>query len=464
MPVEALNTLLKQLEKEKRSLENQVKDSALRLEQESKGYHKTSREHCTYLAERSQTKIDLLLVGDVTVQYLADIVQKFFSNLAKITVIISDVKTVAALVDDCTFNMVFLKLTSLPTAEELEAVRLIRSGKKKNTHLLFVFIIPENFKGCLSGQGADITLSEPLTMEKMSVVIKYWKTCLSNTVKNEISVKPEEPELPLQKSCSEHLRYFSTDLFARSESLRNDIGFELKDPLSNFEKNKKISVLHSSKEKLRRERIKYCCEQLRTLLPYVKERKNDTASILEATVDYMKYVREKIPPAIMGQITEVLQINRRFCKKRQTPIQLSTPGTIMAQRENSVLTSTYSPVRGIRFLANKRLNVFSVPASGAPLDEAVRGQSSSASENTVGAVCKTRIPSTAHSLNSFRAVRYYSKVVPSYDAAAVTNQNISVHFPTAVPKVSKFLPQHCNSVLGQACAAHPNCLQQFWAY
>ncbi|XP_065751983.1 coiled-coil domain-containing protein 169 [Phocoena phocoena] len=54
MPVEALNTLLKQLEKEKRSLENQVKYSALRLEQESKDYHKTSRERCTYLAERSQ--------------------------------------------------------------------------------------------------------------------------------------------------------------------------------------------------------------------------------------------------------------------------------------------------------------------------------------------------------------------------------------------------------------------------
>uniref|UniRef100_A0A8C6BXL4 Coiled-coil domain-containing protein 169 n=1 Tax=Monodon monoceros TaxID=40151 RepID=A0A8C6BXL4_MONMO len=54
MPVEGLNTLLKQLEKEKRSLENQVKDSALRLEQESKDYHKTSREHCTHLAERSQ--------------------------------------------------------------------------------------------------------------------------------------------------------------------------------------------------------------------------------------------------------------------------------------------------------------------------------------------------------------------------------------------------------------------------
>ncbi|XP_058403995.1 spermatogenesis- and oogenesis-specific basic helix-loop-helix-containing protein 2 isoform X2 [Diceros bicornis minor] len=410
-----------------------------------------------------QAKIDLLLVGDVTVQYLADVVQKFFSNTGEVTVTTSDVKKAAALLNDCAFDMVFLKMTSLPTAEELETVKLIRFGEKKNTHLLFVFIIPENFKGCISGHRADITLTEPLTTEKMSLVVKYWKTYFSNTVKNENSVKPEELGLPLQKSCSEHLGYFSTDLFACSESLRNDFGLELKAPLSDFEKSKKISLLHSSKEKLRRERIKYCCEQLRTLLPYIKGRKNDAASILEATVDYVKYIREKISPDIMGQITEALQSNGRFCKKHM-PIQLSLPGTIMAQRENSVLTSTYSPVRGIRFLANKCLNVYSVPASGGSLDEAVRGQSSSTSENAVGDMYKARIPSTALSLNSFHAVRYYSKVIPSYDAAAVTNQNISVHFPSAVPKVSTFLPQHCNSVLGQSCTTHPNCLQQFWAY
>ncbi|XP_032259076.1 coiled-coil domain-containing protein 169 isoform X1 [Phoca vitulina] len=54
MPVEYLNTLLKQLEKEKRSLGNQVKDCALRLEQESKAYHKTNNERRRYLAEMSQ--------------------------------------------------------------------------------------------------------------------------------------------------------------------------------------------------------------------------------------------------------------------------------------------------------------------------------------------------------------------------------------------------------------------------
>uniref|UniRef100_A0A667GN32 Coiled-coil domain containing 169 n=3 Tax=Felinae TaxID=338152 RepID=A0A667GN32_LYNCA len=54
MPVESLNILLKQLEKEKRRLKNQVKDYALRLEQESKAYHKTNNECHTYLAEMSQ--------------------------------------------------------------------------------------------------------------------------------------------------------------------------------------------------------------------------------------------------------------------------------------------------------------------------------------------------------------------------------------------------------------------------
>ncbi|XP_022265635.1 spermatogenesis- and oogenesis-specific basic helix-loop-helix-containing protein 2 isoform X8 [Canis lupus familiaris] len=199
-----------------------------------------------------QAKIDLLLVGDVTVQYLADIAQKSFSNIAKVTITMRDVEQAAVLLENCPFDVVFLKMTSLPTAEELEAVELIRFGKKKNTHLLFVFITPENFRGCVSGHGADITLSEPLTIEKMSIVVKYWKTYFSNTVKNEYSMKPEEPGLPLQKSCSEQLGYFSTDLFACSEALRNDIGLELKAPVPNSEKSKKISLLHSSKEKLRR--------------------------------------------------------------------------------------------------------------------------------------------------------------------------------------------------------------------
>nr|XP_055101201.1 spermatogenesis- and oogenesis-specific basic helix-loop-helix-containing protein 2 isoform X2 [Symphalangus syndactylus] len=415
-----------------------------------------------------QAKIDILLVGDVTVGYLADTIQKLFANIAEVTITISDMKEAAALLDDCTFNMVFLRMPSSLSAEELEAIKLISYqrqiqgwrqdsgfGKKKNTHSLFVFIIPENFKG----HGADIALTEPLTMEKMSNVVKYWKTCPSNTVKIENATGPEEPGLPLQRSYGEHLGYFPTDLFACPESLRNGNGLELNASLSEFEKNKKISLLHSSKEKLRRERIKYCCEQLRTLLPNVKGRKNDAASVLEATVDYVKYIREKISPAIMAQITEALQSNRRFCKKQRTPIELSLPGTVMAQRENSV-TSTYSPERGLQFLTNMCWNGCSTPDAEGSLDEAVRVPSSSTSENAIGDPYKTHIPSAALSLNSLHTVKYYSKVTSSYNATAVTNQNISIHLPSAVPPVSKLLPQHCTSGLGQTCTTHPNCLRQ----
>lgn len=56
MPVESLNVLLKQLEKEKRSLESQVKEYAFRLEQESKAYHRTNNERRSYIAEMTQWK------------------------------------------------------------------------------------------------------------------------------------------------------------------------------------------------------------------------------------------------------------------------------------------------------------------------------------------------------------------------------------------------------------------------
>jgi hypothetical protein len=73
-----------------------------------------------------QAKLDLLLVGDVAVHYLADTVQKFFSNIADLTITLSDVNDAATLLDDCMFDIVFLKMTSLLTAEELEAVKSIR--------------------------------------------------------------------------------------------------------------------------------------------------------------------------------------------------------------------------------------------------------------------------------------------------------------------------------------------------
>ncbi|NWX89418.1 CC169 protein, partial [Nothoprocta pentlandii] len=51
MPVGSLKQVLKQLEEEKRSLQNQLKDYGLRLEQEAKAYHKANEERRMYLSE-----------------------------------------------------------------------------------------------------------------------------------------------------------------------------------------------------------------------------------------------------------------------------------------------------------------------------------------------------------------------------------------------------------------------------
>ncbi|XP_053164876.1 spermatogenesis- and oogenesis-specific basic helix-loop-helix-containing protein 2 [Hemicordylus capensis] len=81
-------------------------------------------------------------------------------------------------------------------------------------------------------------------------------------------------------------------------------------------KNNILSLLHSRKEKLRRERIKNCCEQLRTLLPCEEGRKNDVASVLEATVAYMSDLQAIIPQDVAFQIAKSLRNNKRFSKRQ----------------------------------------------------------------------------------------------------------------------------------------------------
>ncbi|XP_045695003.1 spermatogenesis- and oogenesis-specific basic helix-loop-helix-containing protein 2 [Phyllostomus hastatus] len=407
-----------------------------------------------------QAKIDVLLVGDAAVRPLADTVQEFFSTLAEVTVTVGDVHGAVALLAQREFHLVFLRMAS-PAAGEQEAARALRCGQKKNTHFLFVFIIPENFKGCVSGHGADITITEPLTPEKLRVVGRYWSTCFSHAVKSESSAAEEESGRPLPESCPEPWGHFSADVFACSQSPRDDAGLELKAPLSDFERSKRISLLHSSKEKLRRERIKHSCEQLRALVPGGRGRKNDAASVLEATVEHVRRVRDRIPPAVLGQITEALQSNRRFCKK-QAPFQPPLPGPAMVPRENSVLASTHPPVREISFLANGCLNVHPAPAAGGPSDGAGRGPAGPSPERAAAEGHQGHAPSPAPSLSSFHAAGLCSTVVPAWDTAAAAATSPSESgplLPAPGPRASSGPAPPCSTALGQACAAPPPCLR-----
>ncbi|NXF92770.1 CC169 protein, partial [Eubucco bourcierii] len=56
MPLDALKEVLKQLEEKKKSLQNQLKDYELRLEQEAKAYHKANDERRMCLSEILQVR------------------------------------------------------------------------------------------------------------------------------------------------------------------------------------------------------------------------------------------------------------------------------------------------------------------------------------------------------------------------------------------------------------------------
>ncbi|KAL6040653.1 hypothetical protein STEG23_002125 [Scotinomys teguina] len=272
-------------------------------------------------------KLDLLLVGDPTRYFLAGSIQKFFSGTAHFTLTFSHGKKVAALLAANSFDIIFLKVTSTLTEEELEAVKSIRSGKKRNTRLLFVFVKSEKFKD----YGVDISFLEPLTLVKMNMAAEYWKAYFTG-------------------HCSGGPGPGSWAAMAQTVLWH-------------------LLILCSI------ERIKCCCKELRTLLPDIKGRKNDVASVIEATVDYMKYVRENISPAVMAQITESLQSDKRFCK-RQLPIELFLPCAATSQRDNGVPTSTYPSVQKIQLLTDHFLTVYARPAMEGPLEEAVRDDSS----------------------------------------------------------------------------------------
>ena len=51
-----------------------------------------------------------------------------------------------------------------------------------------------------------------------------------------------------------------------------------------------------------RERIKDSCDQLRVLLPYIRGRKTDMASILEMCVDYLQVVNAFMPQVLQDQV------------------------------------------------------------------------------------------------------------------------------------------------------------------
>uniref|UniRef100_A0A4W3JRW2 BHLH domain-containing protein n=1 Tax=Callorhinchus milii TaxID=7868 RepID=A0A4W3JRW2_CALMI len=186
-----------------------------------------------------QTEIAALAVGsDDAVERVIGTLQSLLAEMATVIIMRSNLSSVSNLLDDYNFSFVFLVINSSPTPEELR----------------FDF----------TSLGVDIILTEPLTQEKVK--------CFSTQHQG------ENEEVTISLSCC-----YSFDVGQSRGSCKS------------------LQSTNFSYVFIIRERIKACCVQLQALLPHVKGRQTDVASILEMTVEYIRYICERIPKPMVSE-------------------------------------------------------------------------------------------------------------------------------------------------------------------
>eukprot|EP00062_Callorhinchus_milii_P007033 gi/632948184/ref/XP_007889452.1/ PREDICTED: spermatogenesis- and oogenesis-specific basic helix-loop-helix-containing protein 2 isoform X2 [Callorhinchus milii] len=296
------------------------------------------------------TEIAALAVGsDDAVERVIGTLQSLLAEMATVIIMRSNLSSVSNLLDDYNFSFVFLVINSSPTPEELRFVKSIRRTNWKNQTTIIIVIIPENCTEDFTSLGVDIILTEPLTQEKVKSVAQYCQITDGKQKLERFKAMKLVKETQLKDHSStineaEH----NVTVTRSSEPQKDKVSCELDSSVLQTSKliAKKRSVdalVHSTKERMRRERIKACCVQLQALLPHVKGRQTDVASILEMTVEYIRYICERIPKPMVSEMTEIFRANKKYCKylwkteNHRYPQKPLPCGNVLTNRSNNFM-------------------------------------------------------------------------------------------------------------------------------
>ncbi|XP_014781115.1 uncharacterized protein LOC106876877 isoform X2 [Octopus bimaculoides] len=240
------------------------------------------------------------------------------------------------------YSLIWLLVNPLVNQELLSLTTSIRYVSKYNKNTIVIGVSPTKIDVDLKLHGIDETVVQPVT--KSIVQNKYSK--LTSVQLNEAEQVTTETCSSDTNSCSEdstnladvdcdegippHIREFDQYATRLGQTNITTITGQLKSPnISNGHD-------HTAKEKLRRERIKESCGQLRVLLPYVRGRKTDMASILELGVNYIKIVNTILPQELQSQITNILSkdyiMKENTMKSNQPNIASSRKTTAPVQK------------------------------------------------------------------------------------------------------------------------------------
>ncbi|MBN3301565.1 SOLH2 protein, partial [Amia calva] len=229
-----------------------------------------------------QIDVRALLIGDEdAVEVTAGLLQDALLRFGRVTIMKSSPERASDLLDIYTFHLVFFHLSSTQPPSKLETLQAMRNNvSQKPKKIIFVLVIPELYLG----KAADFLLTKPVTVDKLQMVFDgcefLFQKALpySHAVAHDAVSRSEPHASPVVRAAPSPPLSPSEDLNCKLQAL-----------------------LHSRKEQRRRLQIKKCCDSLRDLLPFLKNQRIDTASVLEMTVKYMKYLQRKVPQGILSK-------------------------------------------------------------------------------------------------------------------------------------------------------------------
>ncbi|XP_064616805.1 uncharacterized protein LOC135480809 [Liolophura sinensis] len=200
------------------------------------------------------------------------------------------------------FQLIWLVVSSPVSQETLSFTTTIRymCMSRLNQTTRIIGVAEKSLDVDLQPHGIDVVLVEPVTCVSVRDVYSKWSTLdvpIDTQIKCEDTPGAVEMANGDKGSKKEEVKLPVSPLLAALEGVRNSYQPRAKPPTFSD---------HTTKEKMRRERIKDSCDQLRALLPYIRGRKTDMASVLEKCVDYLRIVNIALPDEFKSEVAEIL--------------------------------------------------------------------------------------------------------------------------------------------------------------
>ncbi|XP_035826091.1 uncharacterized protein LOC101851841 [Aplysia californica] len=253
------------------------------------------------------------------------------------------------------FQLIWVQLPSTTTDEVLGVITSIRYSSKRNKGAYVIAVTENQPEGTLQLSGVDEVLMGPVlraTIRQKYHKIRWMSAARHQGGTNFVKDAPNSPEstnsLASVKTneCSRSSTcdsmsscgMDSTEFGASDVKCPMSVDTSVPDKSSSHTEHGRIEspasdrsstpswcrMEHATKEKQRRERIKDSCDQLRVLLPYVRGRKTDMASILEMTVDYLKIINAALPQEFQSQIIDIMSNASPMIDTREGEVEKMT--------------------------------------------------------------------------------------------------------------------------------------------